>query len=98
MSLGIAARLAGVTALIVAVVWYVGGGESNKPVPMATLPPIEPAPMPREVVDPNVRMSQVLIQSEDIRQIGPEWRRGPSTMFDRPSHLTPERIHGGIVE
>ncbi|VTS04188.1 hypothetical protein [Tuwongella immobilis] len=44
--------------------------------------------------DPNVRMSQMLNQSEDLRQIGYEWRRIWFT--DQPSHLTPERIHGGI--
>lgn len=46
--------------------------------------------------DPNIRMSQLLNQSEDLRQITPEWRR--FWLNDQPSHLTPERIHGGIVE
>lgn len=46
--------------------------------------------------DPNIRMSQLLNQSEDLRQIMPEWRR--FWLNDQPSHLTPERIHGGIVE
>ena len=44
--------------------------------------------------EPNVRMEQMLNQSEDLRQIGYEWRRIWFT--DQPSHLTPERIHGGI--
>jgi len=44
--------------------------------------------------EPNIRMSQMLNQSEDLRQIGYEWRRIWFT--DQPSHLTPERIHGGI--
>lgn len=44
--------------------------------------------------DPNVRMSQMLNQSEDLRQIGQEWRR--IWFNDQPSHLTPERVHGGI--
>ena len=45
--------------------------------------------------DPNVLMKQLLYQSED-HGIGPVdgWRR---FWFDnRPSHMTPERIHGGI--
>ncbi len=46
--------------------------------------------------DPNIRMSQLINQSEDLRQIMPEWRR--FWLNDQPSHLTPERIHGGIVE
>ena len=45
--------------------------------------------------DPNVRTSQLLNQSEDLRQLGKEWRR--IWFNDMPSHLTPERIDGGIV-
>ena len=44
--------------------------------------------------DPNVRMQQLLYQSEDLRQINNEWRR--FWFNDQPSHLTPERVHGGI--
>jgi hypothetical protein len=44
--------------------------------------------------DQNVRMEQLLQQSEDLREIGREWRR--FWFSDRPHHLTPERIHGGI--
>ena len=45
--------------------------------------------------DPNVRTDQLLNQSEDIRQIGEIWRR--FWFNDMPSHMTPERIHGGIM-
>ena len=45
--------------------------------------------------DPNIRMQQLLYQSEDLRQIQNEWRR--FWFNDQPSHLTPERIHGGIL-
>ena len=51
--------------------------------------------MPHDPSDPNVRMQQLLYQSEDLRQIGQEWRR--FWFNDQPSHLTPERIHGGII-
>lgn len=44
--------------------------------------------------DPNVRMEQLLFQSEDLRQMENEWRRFWFT--DQPSHLTPIRVHGGI--
>ena len=44
--------------------------------------------------DPNVRMQQLLYQSEDLRQMQNEWRR--FWFNDQPGHLTPERIHGGI--
>lgn len=45
--------------------------------------------------NPNTRMDQYLNQSEDYRQIGEFWRR--FWFNDMPSHMTPERIHGGIM-
>jgi hypothetical protein len=45
--------------------------------------------------DPNTRMDQLLNQSEDYRQIGEFWRR--FWFNDMPSHMTPERVHGGIM-
>jgi hypothetical protein len=44
--------------------------------------------------EPDVRMRQLLNNSEDLRQIGNEWQRIWFT--DHPSHLTPERVDGGI--
>lgn len=44
--------------------------------------------------DPLVRMEQLMIDSENLRQIHDEWRR--FWMNDQPSHLTPYRIHGGV--
>lgn len=44
--------------------------------------------------DPNRRMNELLNNSEDLRQIEYEWERIWFT--DQPSHLTPERVHGGI--
>lgn len=44
--------------------------------------------------DPNERMEILLFQSEDLRQIKKEWLR--FWMVDQPSHMTYERIHGGI--
>jgi Mg-chelatase subunit ChlI len=45
--------------------------------------------------DPNERMDALLNQSEDERQLSYEWRR--IWFNDQPSHMTPERIHGGIM-
>lgn len=45
--------------------------------------------------DPNRRVLELLNQSEDLRQIEYEWERIWFT--DMPSHLTPERVHGGIM-
>jgi hypothetical protein len=45
--------------------------------------------------DPLTRTDQLLNQSEDLRQVGNEWRR--IWLNDMPSHMTPERVHGGIV-
>jgi hypothetical protein len=44
--------------------------------------------------DPNTRTNQLINQSEDLRQIRAEWQRIWFT--DQPSHLTVERVHGGI--
>ncbi len=44
--------------------------------------------------NPNIRMQQLLRESEDLRQITNEWRH--FWFKDKPAHLTPERIHGGI--
>jgi hypothetical protein len=44
--------------------------------------------------DPNTRTASLVNQSEDMRQIRAEWQRIWFT--DQPSHLTPERVHGGI--
>lgn len=44
--------------------------------------------------DPNIRMNQLLHEEDDPRKISYEWKRIWFT--DQPSHLTPERVHGGI--
>jgi hypothetical protein len=44
--------------------------------------------------DPNTRMNSLLNQSEDLRQVRDEWRR--FWLCEEPSHLTPERVDGGI--
>jgi hypothetical protein len=44
--------------------------------------------------EPNVRMEQLMFESEDLRQIHNEVRR--FWMNDQPSHMTYERVHGGI--
>jgi hypothetical protein len=44
--------------------------------------------------DPNRRILELLNVSEDLRQIQYEWERIWFT--DQPSHLTPERVHGGV--
>ncbi|GIW79614.1 MAG: hypothetical protein KatS3mg105_1421 [Gemmatales bacterium] len=44
--------------------------------------------------NPNQRIEELLNTSEDLRQIGLEWQR--IWFVDQPSHMTPQRIHGGI--
>ena len=44
--------------------------------------------------DPIIRIQQLLNNSEDLRQIEQEWMRIWFT--DQPSHMTYERIHGGL--
>jgi hypothetical protein len=45
--------------------------------------------------DKNDRMDVLMVQSENLRQIQGEWRR--FWMNDQPSHLTPDRVDGGIA-
>ena len=45
--------------------------------------------------EPDIRMDQLLNQSEDYRQIGQIWRR--FWFNDMPSHMSVERIHGGVM-
>ncbi len=44
--------------------------------------------------EPNIRMRYIPKPSESLRQIYWEWRQ--FWFNDQPSHLTPERVHGGI--
>jgi len=44
--------------------------------------------------DPNRRILELMNVSEDLRQIEYEWER--IWFVDQPSHMTPERVHGGI--
>lgn len=44
--------------------------------------------------DPTLRMHVLLNQSEDLRQIQQEWLR--FWMVDHPSHMTYDRIDGGM--
>ena len=44
--------------------------------------------------DPDLRMKELMNQSENLRQMQYEWERIWFT--DMPSHLTPERVNGGI--
>jgi hypothetical protein len=45
--------------------------------------------------DPAVRTRQLLYTSEDFRALLLEWER--IWFLDQPSHLTPYRVHGGII-
>jgi hypothetical protein len=44
--------------------------------------------------NPNARITELLNNSEDLRQMEYEWERIWFT--DHPSHLTPERVDGAI--
>jgi hypothetical protein len=44
--------------------------------------------------DPARRMHQLLVMSENLRQIPDEWER--AWLLDQPSHTTPNRVHGGL--
>jgi hypothetical protein len=44
---------------------------------------------------PERRVQQLLYTSEDLRAMVGEWER--IWFVDQPSHLTPVRVHGGII-
>lgn len=45
--------------------------------------------------DPAIRTRQLIYTSEDLRQILDEWER--FWFLNQPSHLTPHRVHGGVI-
>ena len=45
--------------------------------------------------DPAQRTQQMIFTSEDLRQLLLEWER--IWFLDMPSHMAPNRVHGGII-
>jgi len=45
--------------------------------------------------DPVRRTQQLIFTAEDLRVIRDEWER--IWFLDAPSHMTPFRVHGGII-
>ena len=45
--------------------------------------------------EPFRRTKQLLVTSENLRQLLDDWER--FWLLDQPSHLTPMRTHGGIL-
>ncbi len=45
--------------------------------------------------DPTVRAKQLIYNAEDLRSMRNEWHR--FWFLDQPDHLTPYRVHGGIL-
>jgi len=45
--------------------------------------------------DPLKRTDQLIFTSEDMRNILLEWER--FWLLDQPSHMTPYRVHGGVI-
>lgn len=53
-----------------------------------------PVPLPRYAAFPPRRVEELLVDSENMRQIGDEWER--FWFLDQPSHMTPWMTHGGL--
>jgi anti-sigma factor RsiW len=65
------------------------GKDRNQAQPSASeQKPAEPAKPPAE------RVKELINNSEDLRQVQHDWER--AWINDESSHLTPERVHGGI--
>jgi hypothetical protein len=63
---------------------------------MPTLIEDSDTPPAKEESDNNVRMEQLLIEAEDLRQIANEWQH--IWITEQPSPLTPTYVHDGIRE
>ena len=62
---------------------------------LAALSGTPTSPMiPATAGDANARMEKLLFESEDLRQMHDEVRRFWGN--DQPSHMTYQRVHGGI--
>jgi hypothetical protein len=61
---------------------------------LAAGPGCAPVPLPHYAAQPQRRVEQLLVDSENLRQAGDEWNR--FWFLDQPSHLTPFRTHGGL--
>jgi hypothetical protein len=53
-----------------------------------------PVPLPHYAASPTRRVQELLVDSENLRQIGDEWER--FWFLDHPSHLTPYRTDGSV--
>ena len=53
-----------------------------------------PVPLPHYAAYTPKRVEELLVDSENLRQLGDEWER--LWFLDQPSHLTPFRTHGGL--
>jgi hypothetical protein len=51
--------------------------------------------LPIYSADPARRTRQLLFTSEDMRNIIEEWER--IWFLDQPDHMTPRRVHGGVI-
>jgi hypothetical protein len=51
--------------------------------------------IPAYSADPTRRAQQLIYTSEDLRLFLDDWER--IWFLDQPSHLTPFRVHGGII-
>lgn len=45
--------------------------------------------------DPAKRTRQLIFQSENLRNFIEEWER--IWLIDQPDHMTPRRVHGGVI-
>lgn len=45
--------------------------------------------------DPAIRTRQLIYTSENLKHIQEEWER--FWFLDQPSHLSPRRVHGGVI-
>ena len=51
--------------------------------------------LPIYSADPAKRTKQLIFESENLRNFIEEWER--IWFLDQPDHMTPRRVHGGVI-
>ena len=54
-----------------------------------------PVPLPHYAAYVPKRVTELLVDSENLRMLGDEWER--FWFLDQPSHMTEYRTHGGVL-
>ena len=63
--------------------------------PQTVASPLAPTAIQPSPADPSGSPPGTILDNEDFKRISEEWER--LWFQDQPSHLTPHRVHGGVI-